>query len=217
MVYSLILVWSPRDSFQKNSMTMEWWHKSCHVLINNLPNWMFKNWRFTVFCSNPCKSKNNWSKYFYLAKLTMAVQVYSNVFVQYLNCTWKEYWCLSLTFWKHSHRKVSMTNTCFSVCGSFMYLLFLAKICLSGTQLTMNSASKILWTSEIFTFHSLPIVLETSNGLVPISLTTLKLGTYFASQFDFLPNLLIILKSPIINWGMLSYMPYFVYNVLLWY
>ena len=56
----------------------------------------------------------------------------------------------------------------------------------------------------MFTFCSLPIGSKTSNCLVPIGFTTQKLGTYFASQFDFLSKFLIKIKSPILNCGMLS-------------
>ena len=94
-----------------------------------------------------------------------------------------------------------MANTSFSIHGSFMYLPFLAKICLSRIHLTIKSAGKILWMSKMFTFLSLPVSWETSNCLVPISLTTLKFGTCFASQVDFLSKCLIIIKSPILNLG----------------
>ena len=78
-----------------------------------------------------------------------------------------------------------MTTISLSMWGSFMYLPFLAKTCSSGMLLTMNSDSKILCTSQIFPFLSLPVRSETSSCLVPINLMTLKLGMYFASLFDF--------------------------------
>ena len=51
-------------------------------------------------------------------------------------------------------------------------------------------------------FLSLPVRSQTSNCLVPISFTTLKFGTYFAFQIDFLSQFFIIIKSPILNLGM---------------
>ena len=72
---------------------------------------------------------------------------------------------------------MSMTATPLSMCGSCMYLLSLAKICSSGLQLTMNLDGKILCTSQMFTFLSLPVGPETSNCLVPIHFAILKLGT----------------------------------------
>ena len=49
-------------------------------------------------------------------------------------------------------RKVSMTVTSLSICGSFMYLPFLVKTCSSGMQLTMNSNGNTLCTSQMCTF-----------------------------------------------------------------
>ena len=103
-------------------------------------------------------------------------------------------------------RKASKTITSLGTCGSFMYLPFLVKACSSGMQLTMNSNGKILCTSEMFTFLSLPIWPETSSCLVHIKLMILKTGMYFACQNDFLSNFLITIKSPILYCGMLSYL-----------
>ena len=76
--------------------------------------------------------------------------------------------------------------TSFRMCGSFICLPFLAKMCLSGMQFTMNSDGQILCTSQMFTYLSLPVGPETSGYHVPIILMILKLGMYLASQFDFL-------------------------------
>ena len=108
-------------------------------------------------------------------------------------------WQMSESYiWETFMQESTMTNTSFSISGSFMYLPFLAKICLSERQCTMNSAGKILWTSEMFTFCSLPVRSETSNYLVPISLTNQRLGTYLASHSIFF-KFLIIIKYPILN------------------
>ena len=99
---------------------------------------------------------------------------------------WSDYWCLNLMSGKYSCRKASMADTFFSVHGSFMYLPFLAKICLSRRQFTMKSAGMILWASVMFTFHSLPVRSETFNYLVPFSFTTLKFGTYSNSELRYI-------------------------------
>ena len=72
--------------------------------------------------------------------------------------------------------------------GSFMYLPFLAKTCLYGMQLIMNSDGKTSCTSQMFTFLSLAAQLETSSCLVPTNLMILKIGMYFAYPFDFCQN-----------------------------
>ena len=95
------------------------------------------------------------------------------------------YWCLILTFMKLSHKNASMTVTTFRMHGSFMYLPSLAKTCSSGMQLTLNSDGKILCTSQMFTFLSLPVRLEISSCPASINCTILKLGMYLVSQFDF--------------------------------
>ena len=100
-----------------------------------------------------------------------------------------------------------MTITSLSMHVLFMYLPFLAKTCSSGIQLTMNSDGNILCTLQIFTFWSLSVRSETSCCLVTINLMILKFGMYFASQFDFLSNFLIIIKSPILYCSMSSYLP----------
>ena len=101
-------------------------------------------------------------------------------------------WCVKISYcvWvkrlvKLSCRKVSMTITSLSMHGSFIYQPFLAKICSSWMQLTMNSDAKILSASQMFTSLSLPVGSETSSCLVPINLTILILGMCFASQFCF--------------------------------
>ena len=114
--------------------------------------------------------------------------------------------CLRLMFVKVSCRNMSMTITSLSICGLFMHLPFLEKTCSSGMQLTMHSDSNTLWTSQMFIFLSLPVQCETSSYLVPISLMTLKIGMYFASQFDFLSKCLIIINSPILYCGKSSYL-----------
>ena len=82
-----------------------------------------------------------------------------------------------------------------------MYLPFLANTCSSEIQLTMKSAGKILWTSDMFTFLSPPVGSETSNCFVPISFTILKFGAYFASYVDFFVKVFIITKSAILKLG----------------
>ena len=104
-------------------------------------------------------------------------------------------------------RKVSMTATSLSMCWPFMYLPFLAKICSSAMQSTMNSHGKILCTSQMFTCLGLPVGLEISSCLVPINFTILKLSMYFAYQF--LLKSLIIIKSPILYCGMSLYVSIF--------
>ena len=78
-----------------------------------------------------------------------------------------------------------MTVTSLCLLGSFMYLPFLAENCSSGMQLTMNSDSKILCNSQMFTFLGLSIGPEISSSLVPINLMILKFGMYFVSKFHF--------------------------------
>ena len=122
---------------------------------------------------------------------------------------WISYKHLNLTLMKLSCRKVSMITTSSSMHGLFMYLPFLAKTCASGMQLTMNSDGKILCTSQMFTFFNLPVGSEASSCLVPINLMILKLGMYFASQIDYLSKFLIIIKSPILYYGMSLYLSVF--------
>ena len=55
------------------------------------------------------------------------------------------------------------------------------------------------------TFLSLPVRSETSSCLGPIKLIILKLGIYFASQFNYLLKFLIMTKPPILYCGMSSY------------
>ena len=62
----------------------------------------------------------------------------------------------------------------------------------------MWSDGTILCASQTFTFLILPMGFETSSCLEPIKHTTLKLGTNFASQVDFLLKFLIMTKSPIL-------------------
>ena len=94
-----------------------------------------------------------------------------------------------------------MTDTSFSIHELFMYLPFLANTFSSAIQLIMKSAGKILCMSDTFTFLSLPVGSETSNCLVPLSLSILKFGTYLASHFDLLSKFLIITRSLILNLG----------------
>ena len=106
---------------------------------------------------------------------------------------------------KLSCRKASITVTSLRIHGSFMYLPFPEKTFTSGMELTINSDGKILCTSQMFTFHSLPVRSETSSCLVPINLMILKFGMYFASQFDIFSKFLITIKPLLLYCGMPLY------------
>ena len=118
------------------------------------------------------------------------------------------YLCL-ITFGKFSCKNTSITDTSFRIHRLHIYFPILPKTCSFGIELIIKSDGKILCTSLILTFLSLPVGLETSSYLGPISLIILKFGVYLASQFDFLPKFSIMTKSPILYCGMLSYLSLF--------
>ena len=120
-------------------------------------------------------------------------------------CIFEFTYVIFLTFGKISCKNASLITTSFGIGGSFIYLPFLSKTCSSGIELTIKSDGKSLCTSQIFTFQSLPVGLETSSCVGPISLIILKFGMYFASQFDFLSEFLIMTKSSILYCGTSSY------------
>ena len=121
----------------------------------------------------------------------------------------KFYFCVILTFGKFSCRNMSITDTSFRIHGSLVYFLSLAKTCSSGIGLIIKFDGRILCTSPIFNFQSLPVGSETSSCLRFISRIIIKFGMYLVSQFGFLLKILIITKSAILFCGMSSYLSLF--------
>ena len=128
-------------------------------------------------------------------------------YVQYLRgCAFFNL-CLILMFGEFSCKNASIIATSFRIWGSVIYLSFLPKTCSSGIEL-IKSHSKILCTSQIFTFLSLPGRSETSSYLGPINLIS-EICYVLCIPTEFLSKFLIMTKCPFLYCGTSSHFSLF--------